>query len=80
MESASFHSSKREYDLCTWCMDGCAKGELFCEDCEICGVPELMQKIEELTEEIKRLKAQIEMFHHPVNSSSFSGKLQNGAE
>ena len=53
-------TENRVYDFCTWCMDGCAKGKFFCEDCEICGVPELMQKIENLTEENKKLKAQVE--------------------
>ena len=65
-------NENRMYDLCTWCNDGCEKGRLFCEDCEISGVPELMQKIEDLTEENKRLKVQIEMFHHLEKSSSSS--------
>ena len=46
--SAQYYSKNenRVYDLCTGCFDGCAKGKLFCEDCDICGVPELTQKIE----------------------------------
>ena len=79
---AQYYSKNKNivYDLCTWCIDGCEKGRLFCEDCEICGVPELMQKIEELTEENKKLKFQIDMFHHPVKSSSSFGKSHNGTE
>ena len=80
--SAQYYSKNEDgaYDLCTWCKDGCEKGRLFCEDCEISGVPELIQKVEDLTEENKRLKSQIEMFHHPVNSSSSSGKLHSDIE
>jgi uncharacterized small protein (DUF1192 family) len=40
-------------------MDGCAKGRAFCEDCEISGVPDLVQQVKELTEENARLKAQL---------------------
>ena len=52
----------KEYDLCVWCYDGCIKGEQFCEDCQITGVPELMQQIKDLTEENKRLKSQLEKY------------------
>lgn len=52
-------SDDKGYDLCTWCFDGCAKGKLFCEDCEISSVPELILKIQELTQENNSLKKQL---------------------
>jgi uncharacterized small protein (DUF1192 family) len=60
----------KQYNFCIWCMDGCKVGKRFCEDCEICSVPELMTQIEDLKVENANLKSQIEKLEESRSNSN----------